>query len=61
MKNIFSNGSGQEDREYNKNLKIEIDTINFYVNFEIVEITISDLRFSKSWTVKVLLAEVAFN
>ena len=51
MKNIFSNGSGQEDREYNKYLKIEIDTqlINVYANlFEMIVINISELRFSKN-------------
>ena len=47
MKNIFGNGGGQEDREYNKYLKIERDKINFYVRFEIIEI-FSDLRFCKS-------------
>ena len=34
LKKIFSNGSGQEGREYNEYLKIEIGSINFFANFE---------------------------
>ena len=34
LKKIFSNGSGQEGREYNEYLKIEIGSINFHASFE---------------------------
>ena len=34
LKQIFSNGSGQEGREYNEYLKKEIGSINFHANFE---------------------------